>query len=65
MIAKKCDRCGSFYEEIEPNAIEILGKTLLEFTQNQRKTPAPILHNDLCKRCSKSFSKWWGGASND
>lgn len=61
MLAKKCDRCGAFYEEIEPNAIEALGNSLRELVKGISKAPIPILHNDLCGECRKSFDEWWNG----
>ena len=59
MLAKKCDRCRGFYEEIEPNAIEVFGNSLREMIQGTNKAPTPRLHNDLCEECEKSFKQWW------
>ena len=63
MIAKKCDRCGAFYEEKEPNAIQELANSLSEFARYKKATPR--MYNDLCKECEKSFYKWWGEGSDD
>lgn len=59
MLAKKCDRCGAFYEEREPNALETLADSLKGMLQATKPTPMPRLNNDLCRECRKSFDKWW------
>ena len=56
MYAKKCDRCGSFYEKSkQSNAVVD--------TQYSRKEEVAIYSRgrilDLCEGCIKSFSVWF------
>lgn len=55
--AKKCDRCGVFYEIKEPNKLQELAQAL---TFNMSfACIAPTIHRDLCQDCEKSFEDWW------
>ena len=63
--AKKCDRCGEFYIEVEPNAIESLCKAISDFAAYVA-TPANVQKQiyaiqgllDLCPDCLKSLRRW-------
>lgn len=63
--AKKCDRCGGYYEEREPNALDGLADALNSIIESIGNTPEKInpdriSHSfDLCSACEKSFKKWW------
>ena len=61
--AKKCDRCGRYYEEREANALEELGKILSEISIPRK--PQPIFRNDLCTVCEKSLNRWWKETDNE
>lgn len=59
--AKKCDRCGNYYQECEPNAIESLCNAFVGMVAQKE-----VLHKiavieqclDLCPACSKSLKRW-------
>ena len=63
--AKKCDRCGGYYEEREPNTLDGFADVLnsmIEYICNApgKTNPDRIAHSfDLCPECNKSFKKWW------
>ena len=62
--AKKCDRCGVFYEERQLTAMESLAESLkaICMTQAERKLEMAIgISLDLCPCCSKSLKKWVKG----
>ena len=60
--AKKCDRCGVLFEEIEPSPIAELSYSLATATRQKFggsiNTPR-IANADLCKDCEQSLNKWW------
>lgn len=63
MNARKCDRCGMFYEEYNMinNKKAINGVMLLNIDSNDRYfSHGP---NDLCPSCSKKFLDWFNGNS--
>lgn len=54
MLAKKCDRCGKFYESYgnsEMNGVYIISK----FDVRE----SIIKNIDLCRECMNSFIKWY------
>lgn len=57
MLAKKCDRCGKFYESYdmidnsETNGVYIISK----FDVRE----SIIKDIDLCRECMNSFIKWY------
>ena len=58
MIAKKCDRCGAFYEpyNVERNKKETNGIIRVNIDEvGQYYSHEPI---DLCISCKDSFEKW-------
>lgn len=63
--AKKCDRCGNFYQRVELNAIEELGKAMSDMVA-YIATPVNVTKQicaiesclDLCPSCSKSLKRW-------
>lgn len=61
--AKKCDRCGAFYEISElDNALNNLGKALQGFcngTSTKNFVDRFDSHFDVCDICLKSFGQWW------
>ena len=59
--AKKCDRCGEYYQEREMNAIESLVNSFSPITATTSKTDVIEELIDLCPKCSKSLRKWMGG----
>ena len=69
--AKKCDRCGDFYVEVEgscfDSAIRALNQ-MCEYINNPQKVMKARnfiskieTHVDLCSKCSKSLKKWFFG----
>lgn len=59
MNARKCDRCGMFYEEYNMinNKKAINGVMLLNIDSNDRYfSHGP---NDLCPTCSEEFVNWF------
>lgn len=62
--AKKCDRCGAYYQEVEATGINILVKCMTDMFE-----PATVLKNiavieqflDLCPSCSESLKRWVKG----
>ena len=61
--AKKCDRCGQFYEEREISSLQKVANALSNFCVP--KKPLPIFSNDLCKGCEISLKRWWKGATDE
>lgn len=67
--AKKCDRCGDFYVEVEENcfagAIRALNEMCEYISKPQAETKARNFiseiekHVDLCSKCSKGLKKWF------
>lgn len=58
MDAKKCDRCGNFYTETEPNALQSLLTGLLEYHPMIAKQMLIEGVIDLCPECSRDLTKW-------
>lgn len=62
--AKKCDRCGAYYQEVEATVIEILTKQVTEMFESKT-----VLQNiaviekflDFCPSCSESLKRWVKG----
>ena len=57
--AKKCDRCGLYYDEynVNDNAEKINGINILIIDSDNRYfTHGP---HDLCPACSNQFMKWF------
>jgi hypothetical protein len=73
--AKKCDRCGAFYVEVEENVFSSAIRALNEMcgsisgTKNGMKAKhfvAEIEKNvDLCAKCSKSLKTWFFGKGEE
>lgn len=59
MLAKKCDRCGKFYESYdmidnrEMNGVYIISKNKFGVRESISKDI------DLCIECMNSFIKWY------
>lgn len=61
MNARKCDRCGMFYEEynMEDDKKAINGVMLINIDSNNSYfSHGP---NDLCPTCSKKLLDWFNG----
>ena len=65
--AKKCDRCGDFYEEKISDVFNEASTALYRLTnafspfcadnaEGCRKIECVV---DLCPNCSRSLKKWW------
>lgn len=78
MNAKRCDRCGEYYYEVEANPFENLVSAfnkIPEVFDVELRTKNEIArqlerHCDLCADCSKSFKEWLdnknkGGTKNE
>ena len=57
-IAKKCDRCGVFYESynVKYDSKKINGILTLNIDDEQRYFPNKKI--DLCPKCKDSFEHW-------
>lgn len=63
--ARKCDRCGKYYELREMNALESFAAACLPiFRQRTESNCITVIESllDLCPACSKSLKKWVKGA---
>ena len=59
--AKKCDRCGMFYQEVEPSAFDVLAKPFFEMLSSEklRNIQSAVEEMiDFCPQCSKEFTMW-------
>ena len=59
--AKKCDRCGLFYQEVDPSAIDILANSFFEtFSSKNLRNVQSVVEEmiDFCPQCSKEFTMW-------
>ena len=59
--AKKCDRCGAFYQEIKPQGIAETLEAALGMML-QKRAPEEILIKsvvDLCTKCENELHDWW------
>lgn len=59
--AKKCDRCGMFYQEVEPSACDVLANSFSEMfsPKNLRNIQSAVeAMIDFCPQCSKEFTMW-------
>jgi hypothetical protein len=59
--AKKCDRCGMFYQEVEPSAFDVLANSFSEMfsSENLRNIQSEVEEMiDFCPQCSKEFTMW-------
>lgn len=62
MNAKKCDRCGVFYEEVEPDVFDRMAQALTKLAKSVSQIKAEDRLNevaDFCPYCQKSFAKWF------
>ena len=62
--AKKCDRCGKYYQKAQPTALESLADSLRAIVTPQRVTAQiSVIETflDLCPSCSKSLRIWAKG----
>lgn len=61
--AKKCDRCGKYYTEVEADVFDQIAKNFSNLFKTERtertETIAELM--DFCPSCSKSFKKWMVG----
>ena len=66
--AKKCDRCGKYYEEREMNAFEAVAKSIEKAFTPQTEIKCIMAIEgllDLCPACSKSLKEWVKGAKKE
>ena len=61
MDAKKCDRCGAFYEVRYSNIIDELTKAINAITHAEDLREIMEENVDLCPDCSKQLLKWLKG----
>lgn len=50
-IARKCDRCGRFYESSSKSRV------VYEYYPNS--TSHTKNGGDMCPKCAEKFAKWW------
>lgn len=58
--AKKCDRCGAYYQEVEPNLIDTLVSKIGFLAKPREYTTHTLIEScvDLCPKCSRSLKNW-------
>ena len=58
MIAKKCDRCGKFYEQynVKSDSKNINGLCTMNIDSRQRYYSHELI--DLCQDCSTELINW-------
>lgn len=61
MNAKKCDRCGSFYDIRYPSAIEELAIAFNATSHAQEVCRKMEENVDLCPSCSNKLFEWLKG----
>lgn len=62
MNAKKCDRCGKFYEfyKIESQGEYIKGTAgIIKISRTQFGCKNEVADYDLCRDCAESFQSWF------
>lgn len=62
--AKKCDRCGKFYQETEPTALGSLASAMEQLLSPGTICARKLLVEkflDLCPSCSASLTQWLKG----
>ena len=62
--AKKCDRCGAYYQEVKKNYLDSLADALRPITMTQEERKCWTLIEsflDFCPNCTKSFKRWMKG----
>jgi hypothetical protein len=59
--AKKCDRCGAFYEVESMSAIEEATKSILMVFESPQKEFIRKIGTllDLCSDCEKELTEWF------
>ena len=71
MNAKKCDRCGEFFQNTTTTVAEELSaaaKQLFESNENYRirmLISSVAVNVDLCKNCSDSLKSWFKDGGNE
>lgn len=61
-LAKKCDRCGAYYDYYEPKELSVCEfNAIVETIINKKGEIVAGWKEDLCPRCRKSFKKWLKG----
>lgn len=61
-LARKCDRCGVYYDYYEPKELNVCEfNTIVETIINEKGTIVAGWKEDLCPRCRKSFKEWLNG----
>ena len=62
MDAKRCDRCGAYFEQTKNNFILVVSE---EITSPGRRgyrlmyNGEPVVAKDLCNDCVQSFKHWF------
>jgi hypothetical protein len=58
--AKKCDRCGEFYQAVEQNVVEQLAYNIGFLARPKNDTTMMLIEQcvDLCPECSRSLKNW-------
>ena len=58
--AKKCDRCGRYYEERMATAIENLAEGITKLVSFPQPAIIEVIEQfvDLCPECSDSLKRW-------
>lgn len=58
MDAKKCDRCGEYFETIPEEKSGMV--VLYEFIKSGLPSHEANYAKDLCPKCKKEFEEWLG-----
>ena len=67
--AKKCDRCGRYYQkqsEQDMSSLEYLANSILDALRPKYKIQTAVeTLIDLCPCCSESFRRWVNGKEGE
>lgn len=58
MNAKKCDRCGVFYENYNQKYSKINPNSLIPASMDEERKYFSYDAIELCPECMKSFKEW-------
>lgn len=63
MDAKKCDRCGKFFNKVNEDG-EFIGGHIMLFPFTTWIAEKADIAADLCKECRESFERWLKDVEN-
>lgn len=63
MVAKKCDRCGSYYDTAFENPVEALARSLASVLYGNELLEKIESCVDLCPKCAEELVNWLNGGA--